>query len=172
MTGQKGSVERLSTPRRPKAPRPLTDDETRTVRTVADVLVPGTGSRPAATDDPDFAAHLSRALDARVDAFESITRMLAALSGRAAPDVHHALRRLSESEPEAFQALSTVVAGAWLIGPATRERIGYPGQRAAPAPVDRGADEVSDGILDPVLARGPVFRPTPSQSRDRHCSPS
>jgi len=50
-----------------------------------------------------------------------------------------------------------VIAGAWLLIPAVRERIGYPGQRRDPARLEEAADQISDGILDPVIARGPIY---------------
>lgn len=43
--------------------------------------------------------------------------------------------------------------------PAVRARIGYPGQRRDPARLEEAADQISDGILDPVLARGPIYTP-------------
>jgi hypothetical protein len=43
--------------------------------------------------------------------------------------------------------------------PAVRERIGYPGQGGARARLEEAAEQISDGILDPVLARGPVYTP-------------
>jgi hypothetical protein len=69
------------------------------------------------------------------------------------------LRALHADQPRQFQALSAVVAGAWLLVPAVRARIGYPGQRRDPARLEEAADQISDGILDPVLARGPIYTP-------------
>ncbi len=69
------------------------------------------------------------------------------------------LRALHAEQPEQFQALSAVVAGAWLLIPAVRARIGYPGQRRDPARLEEAADQISDGILDPVLDRGRIYTP-------------
>lgn len=150
---------RLSTPRWP-APRALDATELATVHAIADVLIPRAGDEPAATEDPEFDDWLARALAARADAFESVVKVLASLA-HGGSRLHDRLRGLEKEDFASFQALSAVVAGAWLMSPNTRERIGYPGQRAVSFPVDRGANEVSDGILDPVLERGEFFRPTP-----------
>jgi len=40
-----------------------------------------------------------------------------------------------------------------------RARIGYPGQRRDPARFEEAVDQLSDGILDPVIARGPIYTP-------------
>ena len=84
-------------------------------------------------------------------------QVLAELDG-AAPDVaDQALRKLHAEQPVTFQALTAVITGAWLLTPTVRERIGYPGQRRDPARFDEAADQLSDGILDPVIARGPIY---------------
>jgi len=150
---------RLSVPPRFTAPRPLTDAETRALRAIADVLIPASGDNPAATAEPDFDTCLRRAVDARADAFDDITAVLARLDGAAADVIDQALRALHAEQPVTFQALSAVVAGAWLLTPTVRARIGYPGQRRDPARFDEAADQLSDGILDPVIARGPVYTP-------------
>lgn len=154
-----GAELRLSTPRRP-APRQLDAAELATIKAVADVLVPRAGGAPAATEDPDFETFLPRALSARADAFDTITDALGHL-GSVDSDLAARLRVLSESDFTTFQALSAVIAGAWLMCPATQERIGYPGQRAVLFQIAQGSDEISEGILEPVLDRGEFFRPTP-----------
>jgi hypothetical protein len=154
-----GPPLRLSVPAKFAAPRPLTGAEASTLRAIADVLIPASGDNPAATAEPDFDAWLARAVDARADAFGAITAVLARLDG-AEPDViDRELRALHAGQAGQFQALSAVVTGAWLLIPAVRARIGYPGQRRDPARLEEAADEISDGILDPVLARGPVYTP-------------
>jgi hypothetical protein len=152
-----GAPARLSVPPKFAAPRQLTSAEVSTLRVIADVLIPASGGNPPATAEPDLNACLRRAVDARADAFDAITAVLAQLDG-AAPDVtDQALRRLHADQPVTFQALSAVVAGAWLLIPAVRERIGYPGQRRDPARFEEAADQISDGILDPVIARGSIY---------------
>jgi hypothetical protein len=152
-----GAPARLSVPQKFAAPRQLTAAEVSTLRVIADVLIPASGDNPAATAEPDLDSWLRRAVDARADAFDAITAVLAQLDG-AAPDVtDQALRKLHAEQPMTFQALTAVIAGAWLLTPTVRERIGYPGQRRDPARFEEAADQISDGILDPVIARGPIY---------------
>lgn len=154
---------RLSVPPRFAAPRPLTEAEMSTLRAIANVLIAAEGDNPAATAEPDFDACLRRAVDARADAFDAITGVLARLDG-AGPDViDQALRALHAEQLAPFQALSAVVAGAWLLTPTVRARIGYPGQRRDPARFEEAVDQLSDGILDPVMARGPIYTPDGTQ---------
>ena len=154
-----GPPPRLSVPPKFVAPRQLTDAELGTLRAIADVLIPAAGDNPAATSEPDFDQWLARAADARADAFDGITAVLAQLDRTAPATIDHTLRALHADQPRQFQALSAVVAGAWLVVPAVRARIGYPGQRRDPARLEEAADQISDGILDPVLARGPLYTP-------------
>jgi hypothetical protein len=157
---------RLSVPARFAAPRALTPAEVATLRAIADVLIPAAGDNPAATAEPDFDRWLLRAVDARADAFELIVTFLAQLDGAAPAEIDAALRRLSAEQPSQFQPLSAVVAGAWLMVPQVRARIGYPGQRRDPARLEEAADQISDGILDAVIARGPIYTPDATSVSD------
>ena len=156
---QNGSPTRLSVPPKFVAPRPLTSTEVHTLRSIADLLIPAAGDNPAATAEVGFDACLARAIDARADAFEDIVAFIEPLSGAAQEVMDERLRTLHAELPQQFQALSAVVAGAWLLVPAVRQRIGYPGQRRDPARLEEAADEISDGILDPVIERGPIYTP-------------
>jgi hypothetical protein len=100
----------LSVPARTGIPRPMTDLEAATLRRVADTLVPARGDIPAASAEPGFADRMALALDARSDAFESICAALGTLAPVAQDNLFGRLRDLSVTEPESFQALSTVIA--------------------------------------------------------------
>jgi hypothetical protein len=142
----------LSVPPRRRIPRPLTETECGTLARVADALVPARGDMPAAAAEPGFADSLALALDARSDAFEPICTALAALAATPQRDLFARLHDLSVAEPDTFQALSTVVAGAWLLTPGARERIGYRGLRSDKAGLEDAIDDLT-GLLDPVLER-------------------
>lgn len=77
------------------------------------------------------------------------------------PGLAGRLRALHAAGDVTFQALSAIVCGAYLTVPEVRTRIGYPGQNHDPAPFDLAADEIMDGILDPVLERGAIYVPAP-----------
>ena len=149
----------LSVPARTGIPRPMTGHEAATLRRVADTLIPARGDIPAASAEPGFADRLALALDARSDAFSSICAALRALAPVAQDDLFARLGELSADDPESFQALSTVIAGAWLLTSGVRERIGYHGLRSDKAGFDEAMEDL-DGLLDPVIERAgqPPFR--------------
>lgn len=142
----------LSVPARAGIPRPMTDLEAATLRRVADTLVPARGDIPAASAEPGFADRVALALDARSDAFEPICAALGLLAPVPQHDLLARLQDLSADEPESFQALSTVIAGAWLLTSGVRERIGYRGLRSDKAGLDEAIEDL-DGLLDPVIER-------------------
>ncbi|MGV9847404.1 hypothetical protein ACWDWU_01175 [Streptomyces sp. NPDC003442] len=152
---------RLSVPSKCHAPRPITARELATLRAVADILVPATGQDAAATDAPDFDSWLRRAVDARADSFDLLTKALADLDGLDQTALDAALRRLHAEKTETFVVLSAVIAGAWLMVPEVRAAMGYPGQKRDVPRLEEAADQLSDGILDPVLERGHFYTPAP-----------
>ena len=144
-----------SVPAHPKSPpREVTDEERAALVRVADALVPrrGADTEPSAT--PDYLRHLDRALAARGDAFDAVLAAAVRLGALDPADLMGELRTLHAAGDATFQALSAIVCGAYLTVPEVRIRIGYPGQKHDPAPFDLAADEIMDGILDPVLERG------------------
>jgi hypothetical protein len=128
---------------------------------VADVLIPARGEDLPPSATPDYALHLDRALAARDDAFESVTDAATRLAACDDDALDAELRALHAAGDTTFQALSAVVCGAYLTVPEVRARIGYPGQENRPAPFDQAAEEIMDGILDPVIERGRIYTPAP-----------
>jgi hypothetical protein len=143
----------VSLPATPRVPRPLDDEERAVVARVADTLIPASRGAPGASAEPGFWGALAVALDARADAFADITTALAQLDSTGMEDLWNELQALDADRPSVFQALSTVIAGAWLLTPGVRDRIGYHGQRADKAGIEEAADEISSGVLDPVIER-------------------
>jgi hypothetical protein len=160
-----GPPQRLSVPATFVAPRPLTGAELSILRSIADVLIPATGESPAATAEPEYDRFLGVALDARADGFDSVVEILADLTDATGADIDKALRALHANQPKKFQVLSAVITGAWLLAPAVRDRVGYPGQARRPARLEEAVDQISDGILDPVVARGFIFTETAEERR-------
>jgi hypothetical protein len=132
-----------------------------TLRQVADLLIPASGENPVATDAPDYDQWLDRCLAARADATSLLLDTLDQLAGLDDAALDSALRQLHAGDGEGrFHLLSSIVAGAYLAGDPIRALIGYPGQGREPARVDEAADELAEGILDPVLERGHIYVPT------------
>lgn len=151
-----GPPLRLSVPPKLVAPRQLTDAEVGTLCAIADVLIPAVGDNPAATSEPDFDQWLARAADARADAFDDITAVLAQLEHAAPDTIDQTLRALHADQPRQFQALSAVVAGAWLLV-----------RRCA-----RGSDIPASGAIPRAWKKRPTRSPTASSTPSSPAAPS
>ncbi len=139
-------------------PRALAEHELAALVRIADALIPARGDDPSPGVAEGYAGALDRALAARADAFEDVVALALEVVGAAPVALEDELRRRAEADARRFHALSSVLAGAYLILPDVRRRIGYPGQERRPAPFDQFAEEISDGILDPVIERGRIGR--------------
>jgi hypothetical protein len=158
--GMPEGAGRLSVPRhRTAPPGELSPEQRAVLDAVGDLLVPELGDDPAFTRAPGIDAWLRRSLAARAEQFDLLTATLDGL-GPADNGLDGRLRSLhaaGSAEDTRFALLSSVVAGAYLMVPEVRERIGYPGQHRDPAGIEEAADELGDGILDPVIDRGPIW---------------
>ena len=142
----------------PRPPRALTHDERRALLRIADTLIPDGASGPRPSGCADYGSFLGRALAARRDAFDAILALATTLADVPADGLEAELRRLSEDCDSAFQPLSAVLAGAYLMQPEVRSAIGYPGQAQRPPQFDQAAEEIMNGILEAAIERGPVWR--------------
>ena len=82
----------------------------------------------------------------------------AGVRGRAAGD---AIARAARATRAAGACSPRSCPAAYFLNPAMRAAIGYPGLEARPIDPDAAPDYLDDGLLDSVVARGPVYRPTP-----------
>jgi hypothetical protein len=132
----------------------------KTFKALADVLFPAEAAMPAASAADSDGAWLDRVLAVRPDLLPALTRVLAEAAGE---DPRAEVRRLKRDDAQGFLALASACAGSYYLNPANRQLIGYPGQEPSlPEPGETDA-ELGGGILDPVVARGPVYRPAPAQ---------
>jgi len=134
-----------------------TEDRT-TLAALADVLIPAGGGFPSASEAGASGEGLDLVLAARPDLAEPLSRILEAARGRPAAAV---VAELRASNPEAFGVLAEVVPGAYFMNAAVRKALGYAGQDARPLDPER--DTVDRSLLEPVLRRGPIYRPTPGR---------
>ena len=151
--------QRLSVPRRVTTPpKDLSPAQRATLHRVADQLVPAAGDNPPATQAPGFDQWLDRCIAARRDAVDLLLTTLDRLGGAEGAGLDQALRQLHADDAEGrFHLISSIVAGAYLAGDHIRRLVGYPGQFRQPASFDDAANELADGILDPVLERGHIY---------------
>ncbi len=141
---------------------------------VADIMIPAEAEAEAEAEPRRGGGRLPCASDVGVHT----TRLDAVLRQRpdlAAP-LLHILHELKDMDPaEAFAALdSGTVAGMDVIGlvvgfgylraPQIDDLLGYHGQQDKTVDPGDVVAALHEGLLDPVLERGPFFRPTPEPS--------
>lgn len=101
---------------------------------------------------------LDRILSLRPDLREAFFRGLRAGQGRDPNEAAHALNR---DDIEALDTIGLVAASAYYMHPVVRELIGYSGQTSRTYNPDATPEYVSGGMLQVVIDRGPIYRPTP-----------
>jgi hypothetical protein len=134
-------------------------DNRETFAAIADFLIPNAAGMPSASEvevqGPILDRILSLRTDLRDDFLRGISRTVG-LNGHAAADL------LNREDPTAFAAVSLVASAAYYMSDRVRSLIGYPGQENRPDPdPDAVPEYVRNGMLQQVLNRGPIFKPTP-----------
>jgi hypothetical protein len=132
----------------------LTAGERALFASVADHLIPAAHGMPSAaevlTDD-----RLRFVFTARPDLVEPVR---AALSAGLADDPAERVAVLQDQNPAALGALQLAIVAGYYTDKTVRELIGYPGQIALTIRSWEVPPYVEEGLIDRVLARGPVWR--------------
>jgi hypothetical protein len=134
----------------------LSRDERALLATLADVLIPAGNGMPSASQSGVADAWLDAVLAARPDLACGLKELLSKADDGDAADVVADLRA---NDPAAFDLLAQTVAGAYFMNPQVQQLIGYAGQ--GPRPIDPAPDYLEGGLLESVIRRGPIYRPTP-----------
>lgn len=122
---------------------------------LADVLIPA-GERSLSASAAEMSGQwLDQVLIARPDLAKGLKTLLHEADGRAAEEAITHLR----TKDAAFGILAEVVTGAYFMNPDVQRAIGYAGQ--GQRAIDPAPDYLADGLLDSVIQRGPIYRPTP-----------
>lgn len=131
----------------------LTSAEMATLAAIADHLIPAAHGMPSARDvlTEDRVRFV---LNARPDLAQPLRRALAADGD----DPAARLAALAGDDPAALSALQLAIVGGYYTDKGVRERIGYPGQEAITIRSWEVPAYVDEGLIDAVLARGPVWR--------------
>lgn len=132
----------------------LDQRELASLAAVADHLIPAAGEMPSAAAVVD-ADRLEFVLRARPDLAEPLRAALAAQLG---DDPQVRLDRLGLEDPAALGALQLAIVGGYYTDRRVRELIGYPGQVAIELRSWEYPAYLEEGLIDAVLARGPVWR--------------
>ena len=123
---------------------------------LADALMPGGEGMPAASAVGTHATLLDRVLAVRPHAapgFVALAERLAADPGQGTPTER--AQRLRRDHPADFTLLAGFLVGAYQLAEPVRVAIGYPGQGPSDVSFDDETGYIAEGLLDPVLERGP-----------------
>jgi hypothetical protein len=141
--------------------RTLTSDERALLGRVADHLIPAAHGMPSAADVLTD-ERLRFVLNARRDLVEPIR---AALRAGLEDDPAARVAALAERDPAALGALQLAIVSGYYTDQRVRELIGYPGQIALSIRSWEVPPYIEEGLIDTVLARGPVWRDPSTGSR-------
>ena len=131
-------------------------DERRLLGGLADLLIPAGEDFPSASEAGVAGSGLDQVLSFRPDFADGLKRLIAAARGRSAVEF---VAELQRNDAVGFALLAEFVPGAYFLNPRVREKLGYAGQTARP--IDPHPDYLDDGLLQSVIDRGPIYRPTP-----------
>jgi hypothetical protein len=133
------------------------------LRTVADVLIPNAHGMPAASEVGVADGQLDRVVGARPDLGDAVRRALGRID---LDDVMGSAARLEAADPDLHHQLMLAIVGGYYIHPEVRARLDYDGQEPVEVRPEIIPAYVEDGLLDPVLRRGPIFRPVPDEGEE------
>jgi hypothetical protein len=138
----------------------LSDQERETLAVIADHLIPAAAGMPSAGEVVGE-DRLRFVLSARPDLVEPLR---AALRAGLGDDPAARLEALGRDAPDRLAALQLVIVGGYYTDGRVRELIGYPGQVAITVRSWEFPAYLEEGLIDAVIARGPVWR-DPSTGR-------
>ena len=130
--------------------------ERATLAALADVLIPASAGFLSASQAGVAGDGLDQVLAVRPDLEPRLKQRLQSSKERDPKDV---IRELRVSDPVGFADLAELVAGAYFLNAAVRAELGYHGQ--VPRSHDTAADHINEELLQSVINRGPIYRPTP-----------
>jgi hypothetical protein len=131
----------------------LDSDEQAAFAAVADYLIPQAHGMPSGAEVVD-GPRLAFVIRSRPDLVEPIT---AALRPELGSNVAERLAKLAD-EPTNLYALQLAIVAGYYTDKRVRELIGYPGQMAIEVRSWEYPPYLEEGLIDAVLARGPVWR--------------
>ncbi|MGM4985921.1 MULTISPECIES: hypothetical protein [Rhizobium] len=158
-SGKLNSDKRLSVSRPASAPpRAFTQRELQTLRIIADTLIPQEGDFRSGSSVAEFNELVTKAAAILDKHFEMLTALLEVLGFTPATEMWARLRRLADEDGDGFYILSTLIVGAYIYSDEMKAELNYPVPHRNPPGLFDAADELSNGILDPVIERGPIYR--------------
>jgi len=135
----------------------FTRQERERLAELADILIPAAAGYLSASQADVAGSGLDQVLSTCPEMAAGLRNLLLKVGN---DDAATAVGNLRMNHPTAFGVLAEFAAGAYFLNPAVRESIGYAGQ--TPRPIDLRSDYLENGLLDSVVRRGPIYRPTPA----------
>lgn len=135
----------------------LTNQEREAVYIIGDTLIPEGGSGPSADQAAVATQFIDRFLALRPDLHAGFRALLAEAD---LDNPRQWCERLERERPAVFSELTFVIAGSYLLSPKARSWLKYEGQVGEYQDGSPQAEYADGGLLDQVVARGPIYRPT------------
>lgn len=133
----------------------FTASERELLAALADLLIPAGEGFPSASEAGVAGQGLDQVLSVRPDLTTGLKELLASAAGQSPAEF---LSNLPAKYPPAFALLTELVPAAYFLNPEVRARLNYHGQTARA--IDSRADYLEEGLLQSVIDRGPIYRPT------------
>lgn len=127
---------------------------------LADFLIPAGAGFPSASQAGVAHEGLDQVLRVRPDLAVPLKTLLASAAGR---DPAQFFSNLAADNGAGFSLLAELVPGAYFLNHEVRDRLNYHGQTARP--IDPRPDYHDDGLLQAVIDRGPIYRPTAARTQ-------
>jgi hypothetical protein len=134
----------------------LTSAERELFATLADLLIPAGNGFPSASEAGVAEEGLDQLLAVRPDLLDSLKKVLLRSKEHSPTEF---LQELQTNDSAAFGVLAESVPGAYFLNPDVRAKLKYDGQSGRA--IDPRPDYLDDGLLQSVIDRGPIYRPTP-----------
>ncbi len=134
----------------------ISDRQRAVFAALADILIPAAEGMPSASEAGAEGSALDRVIELRHDKREAFFRGLNKAADRSPAA---ALEELNRDDPDAMSAIGLFASAAYYLLPEVRALVGYPGQENRP--VEAGTEPDYEDLLQAVLDRGPIYRPTP-----------
>jgi hypothetical protein len=134
----------------------LTPEERQLLAALADLLIPAGSGFPSASEAGVAREGFDQLLTVRPDLLDPVKSLLLRAKDHSSAEF---LQELQANDPAAFAVLAEAVPGAYFLSSDVRAKLKYDGQSARP--IDPREDYLDDGLLQSVIDRGPVYRPTP-----------
>jgi len=136
----------------------LTSAERQVLAALADLLIPAGNGFPSASEAGVANEGLDQLLAVRPDLLNPLKGLLLRAQDRGPAEF---IAELQRNDSAAFGVLAELVPGAYFLNPDVRTKLKYDGQSARP--IDPREDYLEDGLLQSVIDRGPIYRPTPAK---------